>query len=120
MTKQWRVLFLYFLWLLADIVVLIVCWPDLRSHLDYLTSWSHIFSLFCHHPILLYLLYLEYSSDKGESSSKVTTTCVTLFCTSGVILAAILVTFFVVVVIDDEIFSERVNATSLPHYKHIH
>ena len=123
MTTQWRVPCLYFVWLLADVVVLFECTPDLRSHLGYLTAWSHIFSLLCHHPILLYLLCLEYVGEpviKGAWSDTITTACVRLFCASGVILAAILITFFVVVVLDDELFSERVDATTLPHYKHIH
>ena len=123
MTTQWRVPCLYFVLLLAGVVVLFECTPDLRSHLGYLTAWSHIFSLLCHHPILIYLLCLEYFSEPGEKgawSGMVTTTCVRLFCASGVILAAILITFFVVVVLDDELFSERVDATTLPHYKHLH
>lgn len=123
MKEHLRVLCLYFLWLLADLVVVYQCTPDWRSHLGYMTTWSHIFSLLCHHPILLYLLCLEYVGEpviKGAWSDTITTACVRLFCASGVILAAILITFFVVVVLDDELFSERVDATTLPHYKHIH
>jgi hypothetical protein len=113
MSVRLIVILLWIIWLAADLVVLQQCSGDVAANLRYLTSWSHIASLIAHHPILLYLCI-------SRKSTSYTIWCTYIFCASGVLLAAILVTFFVVVVIDDELFSERVDASTLPHYKHHH
>ena len=113
MSVQLLVVFLWIIWLAADLVVLQQCSGDVPANLRYLTSWSHIASLIAHHPILFYLCI-------SRKSTSYTIWCTYVFCASGVLLAAILVTFFVVVVNDDELFSERVDASTLPHYRHHH
>lgn len=97
---------LLFIWFLTDIgIVWKYCIAPL-AHLEYLTSWSHVISIFSRIGLVVHLYY-------DERSYKYT---VFFFYASGVLLASILVTFFVVILIDDELFTERVNYSLLPHY----
>lgn len=113
MWVRWHIVWLLVVWGFADVVVLIQCSEDPMAHIEFLTAWSHIASLIAHYPILFYLCWF------GRDQSYRRTAAVYIFCASGVLLAAILVTFFVVVLIGDELFSERVDVTTMGHYKHL-
>ena len=98
-----------FIWSLTDVGILWNYYTAPLAHLEYLTSWSHVLSIFSRIGLIVHL----YS---GEKYYKCT---VFFFYASGVLLASILVTFFVVILIDDELFTERVNSSLLPHYTFI-
>ena len=98
-----------FIWSLTDVGILWNYYLAPLAHLEYLTSWSHVLSILFRIGLIVHL----YS---GEKYYKCT---VFFFYASGVLLASILVTFFVVILIDDELFTERVNSSLLPHYTFI-
>lgn len=97
---------LLFIWFLTDIGILWNYYIAPLAHLEYLTSWSHLVSISSRIGLVVHLYYDERSYKYA----------VFLFYASGVLLSSILVTFFVIILIDDELFTERVNYSLLPHY----
>jgi hypothetical protein len=97
---------LLFIWFLTDIGILWNYCIAPLAHLEFLTSWSHLISVSSRIGLVVHLYYDERSYKYA----------VFFFYASGVLLASILVTFFVVILIDDELFTERVNYSLLPHY----